>query len=82
GHLTILFELHSAHAIRDFEALAKQYPLQIRERTPDLVRAEFFGNNTALTEDFAVRYSLDPAQADTLRVITERETATGPGFFG
>ena len=81
GHLTILFELRSAHAIRDFEAIARQYPLRVRERTPNLVRAEFFGDNVELKEDLAVRYALDPAQADTLRVITQRETAAGPGFF-
>ncbi len=28
-----------------------------------------------------VRYSLDPAEADTIRVITERESASEPGFF-
>ena len=81
GHLTITFELRSAHAIKDFEAVAKTYPLQIRERTPNLVKAEFFGSNLDLKEDFAVRYALDPAEADTVRVITERETASGPGFF-
>jgi Ca-activated chloride channel family protein len=81
GRLTIAFELRSEHAIRDFEAMAKQYPLQIRERTPNLVRAEFTGANVELKEDFAVRYGIDPAEADTLRVIAERETATGPGFF-
>jgi Ca-activated chloride channel family protein len=81
GRLTMAFELRSAHAIQDFEALAKTYPLQIRERTPSLVRAEFDGSNVELKEDFAVRYTLDASQADTLRVITERETATGPGFF-
>jgi Ca-activated chloride channel family protein len=81
GHLTILLELHSAHAIQDFQAISKQYPLQIRERTPNLVRAEFFANNVELKEDLAVRYSLDPAEADALRVIAERETANGPGFF-
>ena len=46
GHLTIAFELRVAHAIQDFEAMAKTYPLQIRERTPNLVRAEFFGEAT------------------------------------
>jgi Ca-activated chloride channel family protein len=81
GHLTITLELRSAHANRDFEAIAKTYPLQVRERTPNLVRAEFFGNNVSLTEDFAVRYALDPAGADTLRVITDREAASQPGFF-
>ena len=81
GHLTILFELRSAHAIKDFEAIAKTYPLHIRERTSNLVKAEFFGSNVDLKEDFAVRYTLDAAQADTVGVITERETASGPGFF-
>jgi len=81
GHLTIIFELRSAHAMRDFEAIAKTYPLQIRERTPNLIRAEFFGNSVELKEDFAVRYALDQAEADTARVITERETGSGPGFF-
>ena len=81
GHLSILFELHSAHAIKDFTGIAKAYPLQIRERTPNLVKAEFFGNNVELKDEFAVRYSLDPTQADTLRVITEREASSEPGFF-
>ena len=81
GRLTVSLELHSAHALLDFAALAKTYPLRILERTPNLVRAEFAGNNVELKEDFAVRYTLDAAQSDTLRVITERETASGPGFF-
>lgn len=81
GHLTITFELRSAHAIEDFAAIAKRYPLQIRERTPNLVKAEFFGYNVELKEDFALRYALDPAESDKVSVITERETTTGPGFF-
>jgi Ca-activated chloride channel family protein len=81
GHLTITFELRSADAIRDFEAVAKQYPLRIRERTAQFVNAEFFGDNVELKEDFAVRYALDPAEADTVRVITERDTSSGLGFF-
>ncbi len=81
GHLTIMFELRSAHAIKDFEAIAKSYPLQVRERSPNLVRAEFFGNNVELKDDFAVRYALDPAEADTIRVITEREDRHRSGIF-
>jgi Ca-activated chloride channel family protein len=81
GHLTIRLELRSAHAVKDFEAISKQYPLQIRERTANLVKADFDADNVELKEDFTVRYALDPAQADTLRVIAERETASGPGFF-
>jgi Ca-activated chloride channel family protein len=81
GYMSIRLELRSAHAIQDFEALSKQYPLQVRERTPNLVTADFNAYNVELKEDFTLRYALDPAQADTLRVITERETVSGPGFF-
>jgi len=80
-HFTLRLELRSAHAIRDFELISKPYPLEVRERTASLVTAEFAGDNVELKEDFAVRYTLDGAQADTLRVITERETAGAPGFF-
>ncbi len=81
GHLTIVFELHSTHAIRDFDALAKSYPLTIQQRTPNLVKAVYYGDNVALKEDFSVRYGFDGAQADTLQVSTERETPAEPGFF-
>jgi Ca-activated chloride channel family protein len=81
GHLTITFELHSAHAIQDFQAIAKTYPLQVRERSANLLKAEFFGNNVNLQEDLAVHYAIDPAEADTVRVITERESSAEPGFF-
>src|SRR5262249_40854785 len=77
----ITFELVSAHAIQDFAAVSKIYPLQVRERTPNRIRAEFSASNIELKEDLAVRYALDPAGADTLRVITQRETTAGPGFF-
>ncbi len=81
GHLTIVFELHSTHAIREFEAPAKSYPLTIQERTPNLVKAVYNGDNVALKEDFTVRYGFDGAQADTLKVSTDREAPTEPGFF-
>ena len=81
GFLSIQFELRSAQAIRDFEALSKQYPLQIREQTPNLVKADFHAYNVPLKEDFTVRYALDSQQADTLQVITQREAPSGPGFF-
>ncbi len=81
GRLHIVFELHSDHALRDFQAMAKSYPLRIVERTPNLIRAVYDGVNVELKEDFAVRYALDDAQADTLRISTEREASTEPGFF-
>jgi len=81
GHLTITIELRSAQAVRTFDAIAKTYPLQVRERSPNMVKAEFLGNHVELKEDLAVLYTLDSAEADTLRVITERESASEPGFF-
>ena len=81
AYMAIRLELRSAHAIQDFEAISKQYPLQIRERTANLVKADFNAYNVQLKDDFAVRWALDPAESDTVRVITERETAAGPGFF-
>jgi Ca-activated chloride channel homolog len=79
--LAITLELRSAHAIKDLEAISKIYPLRISERTPNLVKADFSGSNVKLTEDFTLHYSLDPAQADVLRITTERENAKEPGFF-
>ncbi len=81
GHLTIVFELHSEHALRDFQSMAKSYPLQIRERSSNTVKAVYYGSNVELNEDFTVRYAMDDSQADTLRVSTERKSAEGPGFF-
>ena len=79
GHLSVLIELRSAHAIRDFNGLAKSYPLRITERTPNLVKAEYFGYNVALSEDLAVHYARDEAQSNQLRILTEREGTDG--FF-
>ncbi|MGD0619012.1 MAG: VIT and VWA domain-containing protein, partial [Bryobacteraceae bacterium] len=80
-HLTIVFELHSDHAIRDFDSLAKSYPLKIEERTPNRIRAVFYAYDVALKEDLAIRYSFDDAQADALKVSMERESSSEPGFF-
>ncbi len=79
GHLTITLELQSEHAMDDFATISKAYPLQIREKTANYVRAEFFGNNVPLSEDFAVRYRYAPSAADTLKVIAQ--TDAGENFF-
>jgi len=81
GHLTVVLELHSDHAIRDFEAVAKSYPLRIEERSPNRIRAVFYAYNVQLREDLAIRYSFDDAQADSLNIGAEREDSKGPGFF-
>ena len=80
GHLTATVEVRSAHAILDFASIGQAYPLRVREKTPNRIQAEFFGNDVALTEDFAFGLTYNPAQADTLRVITERTDEEG--FFG
>lgn len=81
GKLSITFELTSSHALRDFELLSKAYPLQIRERTPNRIRADYEASDVSLGEDFAVRYTLDPAKQDTLQVRAHRDETTEPGFF-
>jgi Ca-activated chloride channel family protein len=72
-------ELHSEHALKDFAGIAKSYPLQVRKRTPHLVKAVSYGANVELREDFAVKFGFDAGQANQLRVTAERED--GDGFF-
>jgi len=96
AHLRINFELHTAHAIRNFQAPAKPFPLQIDQNTPHLVQAHFEGQNINLGEDFVATYDLDPGASDTLRLLTYRNPVSGqpsptetapvrstnePGFF-
>ncbi len=96
GRLKISFELHSAHALREFQQVGAVYAMKISEQTPHRVRGAFEGRDVSLTEDFAVRYALDPARADTLAVLTHRNPDPGtpapdtitpepkvrePGFF-
>jgi Ca-activated chloride channel family protein len=95
-HLKINFELHTAHAIRNFQAPAKAFPLQLDQNTPHLVRGTFEGENINLSVDFVATYDLDPAASDTLQLLTYRNPISGqpsptemapvrstnePGFF-
>ena len=95
-HLRINFELHSAHALTNFQAPAKAFGLQIEENTPHVVRGHFEGQNVNLTEDFVATYNLDRTGSDTLQILTCREPESGqpsptetapvrrtnePGFF-
>jgi Ca-activated chloride channel homolog len=77
--LTITLELHSEHQLDDFAQDSKAYPLQVREKTANAVRAEFSGNNVPLSEDFSIRYRYAAAGAGTLKVITD--TQNGENFF-
>ena len=96
AHFRINFELSSAHGIRNFQASAAMFPMQLEENSPHLVRGHFEGQNVNLGEDFVVTYDLDPAAADTLQLLTYRNPLSGqpsptemspvrstnePGFF-
>src|SRR6266852_1319948 len=95
-HLSINYELHSAHAITNFQAAAKTFPLQIDQNTPHVVKGHFEGQNVNLTEDFVTAFELDHAGSDTLQVLAFRTPVSGnpsptetapvrstnePGFF-
>src|SRR6266404_4336377 len=95
-HLSINFELHSAHAITNFQAAAKAFPLQVEQNSPHLVKGHFEGQNVNLTEDFVTTFQLDRAGSDTLQVLAFRNPVSGqpsptetapvrstnePGFF-
>jgi Ca-activated chloride channel homolog len=72
-HLRINFELNSAHAIANFQASAKAFPLQIEQSTTRQVKAHFEGENVNLAEDFVATFDLDRAGSDMLQVMTYRD---------
>jgi Ca-activated chloride channel homolog len=95
-HLSINFDLHSAHAIQNFLAPAKTFPLQIDEHDPHVVKGHFEGENINLAEDFVATYELSPSGVDSAQVLTYRNPVSGqpsptetvpvrrndePGFF-
>lgn len=79
GKLAINVDFKSTHAVRDLQFTAKSYPMQISGRTTKEFKARLDLLNTSLSEDFALKYSLD-ARRDALEVLTYRDGA-GPGFF-
>ncbi|HVX65178.1 MAG TPA: VIT and VWA domain-containing protein [Bryobacteraceae bacterium] len=81
GRLSIQLEIASTYPITDFIPLAKTYPLQVQEKSAHRIRAGFSGNNVTFTEDFAVRYRLDAARADSLSVLAYRDGVQAPGYF-
>jgi Ca-activated chloride channel homolog len=82
GKLTIHLELTSPHKIRDFQLVGKAYAAQIKEKTANRVTLDYTGKNVVFSEDFAVKYTLDPAGSDHLEILTHRDSppATEPGF--
>jgi Ca-activated chloride channel homolog len=95
-HLKIHFELRSAHAMANFQAASRVYPLVLDENTAHVIRGHFEGEKVNLTEDFAGTFDLDRSGSDKLQVITHRNPISGqpsptetapvrsknePGFF-
>jgi len=95
-HLSIHYELHSAHAITNFQAAAKSFSMKIEQNSPHLVKGHFEGQNVNLAEDFVTTFELDRAGSDTLQVLAFRNPLSGqpsptetapvrstnePGFF-
>ena len=83
GRLSIHFNLTSAHAMSDFQFKSANYPMKIAEKTSKIVKASFEGQAVALTEDFALKYTLD-AHANSMEVQTYRDgtrQTAAPGFF-
>ena len=95
-HLKIHFELRSAHALTNFQAAMKAYPLRLEQNSPRLVTGTFEGENINLTEDFVATFDLDKSGSDSVAVITHRQPVSGqpsptemapvrstnePGFF-
>jgi Ca-activated chloride channel homolog len=78
AHFRINVELHSAHAIGNFQAPAKTFPLQLDQNMPHLVKGHFEGENISLGEDFVITYDLDPTASDTLQLLTYRNPIAGP----
>src|SRR5882724_6014346 len=76
-HLSINYELHSAHAITNFQATAKTFPMQIEQNSPHIVKGHFEGQNVNLTEDFVTTFELDRAGSDTLQVLAFRNPVSG-----
>ncbi len=84
GRLWITMELKSKHALRNFELISKTYPFKTIEQTANLVRASLEVPNFTFNEDFAVRWSYDPAKTNQLEIASYRdaqENPTEPGFF-
>jgi Ca-activated chloride channel family protein len=96
-YFSLRFEVKSAHAIKDFELTSKLYPLKMTEANAHRGVGSFATTNVSLDEDFVARWKLDPAEADSLDVISYRSqhvalpqpgetqpvraTVPEPGFF-
>ncbi|MBL8234910.1 MAG: VWA domain-containing protein, partial [Bryobacterales bacterium] len=80
GRLGVRIEIRSKHPLKDFAAVGTAYALKIDERTANRLRASFEGSAVNLSEDFAVKWTLDSSR-ERLELLTARESASEPGFF-
>lgn len=80
GKLSLHLEFRCEHPLQSFKITSKSYPVQIRQQTANLVRADFEGRGVNLSEDLSAEYSFAPPKSDTLSVITHRD-ANEAGFF-
>jgi Ca-activated chloride channel family protein len=79
--LDVSLTIESVREIESFQGVAGSYPLTIAQRGPNRIRATYSGTDVPLTEDFSIRYGIDPRTADTMRVVTYRDPSEGDGFF-
>ncbi|MCS7024714.1 MAG: VIT and VWA domain-containing protein [Bryobacteraceae bacterium] len=80
GRFGVRFELRSKHPIKDFAMVSRVYAAKLEERTAQRIRASFEGSFVKLSEDFAVRWTLDGGR-ERLEVLTSKESTSEPGFF-
>lgn len=72
AHLTLRFELHSAHAVEDFKLPAKSFPLQLGKQDDHTVVGTWEGTDVVLSEDYAASWRLNDHAADALAVTAFR----------
>jgi len=65
--------MHSAHALADLK-LGTAYPLKIAQQDAHMLLATLDATDIALNDDVTASWRLDAAAADTLEVITHRDT--------
>ncbi len=81
AHLAIHFQVQSGPAITDATLRSAAYPMQLAHPDAHTLKGDWQGDNVALSEDLNIGWQLDPADADTLNVITFRNPepiATSP----
>jgi Ca-activated chloride channel family protein len=81
GRLSITVDVQSANTIEAFDVAGKSYPLQIKEKTANKIRASFDARNFILSEDFAITLRRASPKAAALTVTAQREAAAEPGYF-